>query len=168
MNAVDMLGYGHKTVEKAVDGLADEHWTRPDAVGYWSVKDIIAHLASFEGVLVEVLCFILEGTPIPIVERFAANPAVFNDVEVDEKRAGLSPRQAWDEYVSTYEQAIELLAKIPVEERRRLGAVPYYGDAYDLEDYLVYSFYAHKREHCAQIGVLRDRIKAEAVGSIPD
>lgn len=168
MNAVDMLGYGHKTVMDAVDGLPDEYWTRPGAVGYWSVKDIIAHLASFEGVLVEVLGHILEDAPTPTVKRFAAAPATFNDVEVDEKRAGLSPKEAWDEYVSNYEQALKLLAQIPVEERRRLGAVPYYGNAYDLEDFLVYSFYAHKREHCAQIGVFRDRIKLEATGQAAD
>lgn len=41
---------------------------------------------------------------------------------------------------------------------RKVGALPCYGAEYDLEDFIVYSFYGHKREHCAQIAVYRDTL----------
>jgi hypothetical protein len=50
------------------------------------------------------------------------------------------------------------LANIPAEKIREAGTMPWYGNEYALDDYLVYSFYGHKREHCAQIAVFRDQI----------
>jgi len=156
MNARDVLYYGHGTVTQAVAGLPHEKWTTPGVAGYWSVKNIISHLASFEMVLVELLGALHQGGPMPTVERFKAEPQLFNDVEVDQKRASQSPADAWAEYVSNWERAMSLLDEIPVADRRVTGALPWYGEEYDLEDFLAYTFYGHKREHCAQIMVYRD------------
>ena len=38
------------------------------------------------------------------------------------------------------------------------GTLPWYGNRYSLDDFIVYTFYGHKREHGAQIGVYRDKI----------
>jgi hypothetical protein len=141
---------------QSVEGLPHEQWMTPGVVGYWSVKNIISHLASFEMVLVELLGALPDGGPMPTIERFAANPLGFNDVEVDQKRAGQSPADAWAEYAANWQRAMSLLEQIPVADRRQPGALPWYGEEYDLEDFLAYSFYGHKREHCAQIMVYRD------------
>src|SRR5947209_18236127 len=61
MNAVDVLTYGHGAVQQAVNDLSDSAWKKAGACGFWSVKDIIAHLTSFEYVLKEVLMTIIEG-----------------------------------------------------------------------------------------------------------
>jgi hypothetical protein len=151
-----VLYYGHGTVVRALDGLPHELWLTPGVVGYWSVKNIISHLASFEMVLIELLGALPQGRPMPTIERFKANPQVFNDVEVDQKRADQSPADAWAEYTANHQRALSLLEQIPVADRRRVGALPWYGPEYDLEDFLAYSFYGHKREHCAQIMVYRD------------
>ncbi len=50
MNTVDILKNGHLTVLRTVDGLPDHTWEMGGVCGVWSVKDILAHLASFEGV----------------------------------------------------------------------------------------------------------------------
>jgi hypothetical protein len=55
MNAADILKYGHLTALKAIDGLPDNAWEMGGACGIWSIKDIIAHLASYELVLVDIL-----------------------------------------------------------------------------------------------------------------
>ncbi len=55
MNARDVLKYGHLTVLRTIDGLPKADWETSGVCGYWSVKDLIAHLASFEHVLVDVL-----------------------------------------------------------------------------------------------------------------
>jgi len=143
---------------RTVDGLPHEKWLAPGVVGYWSVKNIISHLASFEAVLIELLGALPHGGPTPTIERFAAAPQAFNDVEVDQKRADQSPADAWIEYAANWEQVMGLLDKIPEPERRIAGALPWYGEEYDLEDFLVYTFYGHKREHCAQIMVYRDTL----------
>ena len=55
MNPLDVLKYGHRTVLKTLDGLPEADWQTPGVVGDWSVKDVVAHLASHEQVLVEIL-----------------------------------------------------------------------------------------------------------------
>ena len=158
MNAHDVLYYGHGTVLQAVEGLPHEQWTAPGVVGYWSVKNIISHLASFEMVLIELLGALPQNGPMPTIERFAAEPQLFNDVEVDQKRASQNPADAWAEYVTNWERVMSLLSQIPERQRRLTGALPWYGEEYALEDFLVYTFYGHKREHCAQIMVYRDKL----------
>jgi hypothetical protein len=158
LNAHDVLYYGHGTVLRAVEGLPHEQWTTPGVVGYWSVNNIISHLASFEMFLIELLGALPQNGPMPIIERMIADPSRFNDVEVDQKRAKQSPADAWAEYTDNWEQVMSLLDQIPERERRLAGALPWYGEEYDLEDFLVYTFYGHKREHCSQIMVYRDTL----------
>jgi hypothetical protein len=43
------------TFLEAIDGLTDEQLLRPGAVGYWSVKDVMAHLVAWEAELVTTL-----------------------------------------------------------------------------------------------------------------
>lgn len=161
MNADDVLKYGHLTVLRTLEGLDHKHWDTPNVCGVWSVREIVGHLASFEHVLVPVLDSLLEGPPsTPLLDRFKADPLRFNDDEVA-RRAALSPQEVFDEYEKTHQQNVSQLARIPVEQRRRLGVLPWYGPEYDLEDLLAYSFYGHKREHCAQINVFRDLLKEQ-------
>ena len=161
MNAQDVLKYGHLTVLRAAEGLDDAHWDTPNVCGVWSVREIVAHLASFEHVLVAVLESLLDGpVTAPIVERIASDPQRFNDDEVA-RRAGMGPRQVLDEYRETQAQTASLLAHIPLDRRREPGLLSWYGPEYDLEDFLAYSYYGHKREHCAQINVFRDLLKEQ-------
>jgi hypothetical protein len=54
---------------------------------------------------------------------------------------------------------MNILPKIPADILHRPGVLPWYGKEYDLEDFIVYTFYGHKREHCAQIAAYRDQLK---------
>jgi hypothetical protein len=158
MNAHDVLKYGHRTVQRAIEGLTPEQWTLTGACGVWSCKDLIAHLASYEQVLVEVLrSFTGEGGPTPHLDRMRAG-GNFNDAEVA-ARQGLSVNETLAEYEAAQAETLRLLARVPAEVRRQPGTLPWYGAEYDLEDYIVYAIYAHKREHCGQIAVFRDRFK---------
>ena len=64
------------------------------------------------------------------------------------------------EYIDAYEQAAALLPEISPELRRQNGTLAWYGDQYDLDDFILYTFYGHKREHCAQISVFRDTLSS--------
>lgn len=159
MNAVDILQYGHQTVVEAVAGLPATDWQQPGVVGVWSTADLIAHLASFEDVLGDVLGALnREGQAAsdssPLLARFAADPQRFNDEEVA-RRQSLTVEEVWAAYEAAHEHNVTLLTALPMKARRQKGTLPWYGREYDLEDFLVYTFYGHKREHAAQIGVFR-------------
>jgi hypothetical protein len=157
MNASDVLKYGHLTVLGTIDGLPEGAWEMPGVCGVWSVKDLIAHLASFEHVLAEVLSGFLGGGPTPYMEQFARGGDEFNDVEVG-KRKDKTVDEVLSEYNQTHAQTMDLVARIPVETLRRPGTLPWYGMEYALDDFIVYAFYGHKREHSAQIAAFRDHL----------
>jgi len=159
MNADDVLKYGHFTVLRTLEGLDHAHWDTPDVCGVWSVREIIAHLASFEHMLVAVLNSLLEGpSSTPLLDSFKIDQLLFNDVQVA-SRASMGPQAVYDEYQKTQTEIMALIAQIPLDRRREPGILGWYGAEYDLEDFLVYSFYGHKREHCSQIAVFRDLLK---------
>jgi len=62
MNATDVLRYGQLTAMQAIEGFPETTWETPGAYGVWSVKDIIAHFASYELVLVDILSTFTMGT----------------------------------------------------------------------------------------------------------
>lgn len=157
MNAVDILKYGHQTVLQTIAGLPYEEWNTSGVCGVWSVKDIIAHLASFELVLVDVLCSFVESGPTPNLDDFVQMRDQFNDVHVN-RRKNKSAEAALAEYNAAHAQVMHLITQIPPDTLRQPGTLPWYGMEYALDDFLVYTYYGHKREHSAQINVFRGRI----------
>ncbi len=159
MNAVDILKYGHLTVCKTIDGLPEQDWQTGGVCGYWSVKDIIGHLASFEHVLVEVLSSFLEGGETPYLNQLnTVGGQAFNDLE-SEKRKAWPVGVVLSEYNDTQAQTMELARRISAQTWTAVGTIPWYGAKYSLDDLLVYNYYGHKREHTAQIAVFRDGLK---------
>ncbi len=167
MNTIDVLRYGHKTIVNAVESLPETDWHTPGVCGVWSVKDIVAHLASFELLLVDVLQELIEETATPTLDSFKAGSQYFNEAQVN-KRRRFSASEVWTEYTSAYRQTLSLIAQIPLGRRRLNGLLPWYGREYDLEDFIVYTFYGHKREHSAQIDVFRARLVSSAAILNPD
>jgi len=158
MNAADVLHYGQRTLLGAIDGIARDEWDAPGACGVWSMKDLVAHLASYERVLEDVLGSLLGASATTYLDRFQAG-AGFNDAEVEARRS-MTVQEILDELSAAHERTMALIARIPEEMRRRPGTLPWYGDAYALDDLLVYMYYGHKREHSAQIAAFRDRLRA--------
>ncbi len=157
MNASDILKYGHYTFLASLDGLSEAELEKGGVCGIWSTKDIIAHLTSYEHVLTEVLQGFLGGGDTPYMEQYVRGE-VFNDLQVG-ARKGKSPAENLDEYNTTQAKTIELIAQITPETLRQSGTLPWYGMEYSLDDFIVYAFYGHKREHSAQIHVYRDTLK---------
>lgn len=159
MNASDVLMYGHLWVLKHLDGLTDEQWQHPDVCGFWSTKDIIAHLASFEWVLAEVLMGFVDPGPTPTLDAHKElDGDTFNALQVDGRKTR-SPQEVLAEYVAVYERVMSLLPRIPAETLREPGRLPWYGEDYSIEDFIVYQYYGHKREHMAQVAVYRDTLR---------
>ncbi len=158
MNAIDVLKYGHQTVLRTLEGLPKTEWETVGVCGIWSVKDIIAHLASYEYVLVDVLTTFLDSSPTPYLDKYCAvGPLQFNDAEVA-SRQDKTIADVLAEFNDTHAQTMALAARIPAETYRQNGTLPWYGSAYDLDDFIAYAYYGHKREHSAQIAVFCDQL----------
>ncbi len=159
MNPADVLKYGHQHVLRTLDGLDFAHWETGGVCGVWSVKDILSHLASYELWLEEILAgFCGDHLPTPVTDHLAASgPQAFNDEQVA-ARQGHSPAAVLNEYTAAYERVAQRVGRIAPETWRQAGTLPWYGAEYALDDYIVYTFYGHKREHCAQINVFRDTL----------
>ncbi len=155
MNATDILKYGQRTVLQTIEGFPETAWEAPGACGIWSVKDIIAHLASYEEVLVDILSRFVGRHPTPYLDKFIELGGQFNDTEV-ERRKGKTAKEVLDEFNDAYAQVMSLAERIRPEEFRQVGTLPWYGMDYSLDDVLVYMYYGHKREHSAQIAAFLD------------
>jgi uncharacterized protein (TIGR03083 family) len=158
MNATDILKYGQLTVLQTIEGFPETAWETPGACGFWSVKDILAHLASYERVLVDILATFSVGGPspaTPALDTFIQLGGQFNDSEVN-RRKEKTVQDVLAEFNDAHAQVMSLIANIPPEKLREVGTLPWYGTAYSLDDVLVYMYYGHKREHSAQIAAFRD------------
>ena len=51
MNTLDILKYGNLTFLNSLHGFSEPEWTLDGVCGYWSIKDITAHLTSYENLL---------------------------------------------------------------------------------------------------------------------
>ena len=158
MNAIDILKYGQLTVLQTLDGFSETTWETAGACGVWSVKDIIAHLASYEPILVDILATFTGGGSTPVLNSFLEMGGQFNDYEVN-RRKMKTIHDVLAEFNDAHSQVMSLIANIPVETLRQTGTLPWYGMAYSLDDVLVYMYYGHKREHSAQIATFRDHLK---------
>ncbi|MGH2593627.1 MAG: DinB family protein [Anaerolineae bacterium] len=156
MNAADVLKYGHRTVLKTLDGIPESKWEAEGVCGWWSVKNIIAHLASYERVLIDILNSTLGGGPTPYLDKYRGDD--FNDNEVA-LRKDKTPAETLAEFNEAHARVMSLIAQISAKKAREPGTQPWYGMEYSLDDIIAYMYYGHKREHSAQIAVFKDTLK---------
>jgi hypothetical protein len=161
MNAHDVLMYGHNWVHKHLDGLSEEQCLIGGVCGVWSTKEIIAHLSSFEGMLAEVFGSCLGPVMTPTLNLYTSMDGdSFNAVQVD-LRKDKSVAAVVEEYDEAYKKVMELLPRLEATLLREAGTLPWYGNEYSLDDFIVYQYYGHKREHCDQIAIFRDELMRE-------
>src|SRR5947209_9923966 len=109
MNATDILKYGQLTVLQALKDFPEAELETAGACGVWSVKDIIAHLASYEQVLVDILTTFTGGGPTPALNTFLELGDRFNDNEVS-RRKEKTIQGVLSEFNEAYSQVMSLIA----------------------------------------------------------
>jgi hypothetical protein len=153
MNARDILFYGNRTLLASVERVPSDKRTAPGVVGWWSAREAMAHLAIFEELLAQLLESLIAHTPPPLnITRMSPQ---LNDVLVAEKE-GMTFDELLQAYHTAYARVMELVEKFSPEELRATGTLPWYGDEYSLDDFLVYTYYGHKREHAARFEAFGD------------
>ncbi len=154
MNALDVVRYGHLTFLGALENCAADEVSKPGACGIWSVKDIVAHITSYELVLVGILDEAAGEGPNPDLVRYRDQGLAFNDGEVA-ARLDHCFDDVLGELNGAHATVLERLSGFSPEHVRRPGTIPWYGDDYALDDLIVYMYYGHKREHAAQVAAFR-------------
>lgn len=154
MNARDILFYGNRTLLNSLERIPAAERTTTGVVGWWSAREAMAHLAIFEAGLVEVLESFLEGVTPSLMSNM--DPSM-NDTLVAQKQ-GLSFDELLAEYNAAHDRVMELIARVPAQRLSEAGAIPWYGPEYSLDDFLVYTYYGHKREHAARFEAFGDRL----------
>jgi hypothetical protein len=153
MNPADVLRYGQATIDELIDRLRPDGW-REIALGVWTAKDLVGHLGAFEVRFAEILAGFAGDEPATNLR--AASPATFNDDQA-------AIRSVWTveavvaELREAHARTMSLVDRIPPETWRQVGAIPWYGPEYSLEDFLVYNIYGHKREHGPQLEAVLER-----------
>ncbi len=122
-------------------GLPDDVILQPEVVGYWSIRDVLAHIATWEEESIKMLPLILENKPLP---RYG-NIHAFNAREQERKRH-LSLEQVKAELEDTHRRLTAFLESVPESSltdrflrRLRLATVKHY------------------QEHAGQIAVWRQQ-----------
>lgn len=154
MNARDILYYGDRTLLASLERVPADECTTPGLIGWWSAREALAHLAIFEAGLTEILESFLGGPPSRLMVGMESEK---NDALVAQKE-GMTFDALLAEYNSHVARNLELIEKIPPETLRAVGALPWYGDEYALDDFLVYTYYGHKREHAARFEAFGDML----------
>ena len=155
----ELLQNGNLLVIRALDGLPEKEWDIPGACGDWSVKDIVAHLASYEHLIVDVLNTFLGGEPTPTIKHWIGSRPTFNAEEV-EARKYATAQQVMDDFQGTQVEATSLIMQIPPEKDQQTGTMPWYGPQHSLANF-IQEMYEHIREHCAQISAFHAKVNRE-------
>src|SRR3954452_6629012 len=115
MNAADILKYGQLTFLHELEQVPREHWLTPGVVGTFSVKDVVAHITSFELMLVDLLGSMLNDGPTPTLDQFKSQDGdQFNAIQVG-SRSGRSSDEVMDELAQAHTQVMALIVQLPAE-----------------------------------------------------
>ena len=144
-------------LQASLDGLDEEQLHTPGVVGEWSVKDILAHIAACQTLLIATMFK---------AERGVVPEATGNDAAVDKQNAQwyreMKDRafdQVWEDLDSSFHQILARLEKW--SEKDLFDAKRFkWMKGKPFERYIAGNSYEHYVEHAEQIEAWRKTINA--------
>ena len=134
-------------LQKASDDLTETQMSTPGVVGDWSVRDIIAHISTWEEECLKALPIILEGKRLPRYSDLYGGINAFN-AQMTEKYRLISLDEVLKRRDATHQRLLNYIRKAPQEQittetrfRRRIR----------------YDSYSHYPEHTEAILAWRKR-----------
>lgn len=100
-----------KTLLESFKNLKDDIMMESGAVGYWSVRDVLAHITTWDEEALKILPLILEDKPTPRYIRYGGIDA-FNAREQERKR-DYSLELIKQQLVATHKSLVNFLAECP-------------------------------------------------------
>jgi hypothetical protein len=136
-------------LQQSIEGLTDEQLAEPRTMDEWSVRDILAHITTWEEQTLEHLPTIMAGGRPPKYVTYGGIDA-FNAMMTEKKR-GLSLAEIRRQMSETHGRLLELIKSSPAEQlthetraRRRLR----------------WDTYHHYAEHARAIRVWRQGVQS--------
>ena len=128
------------------EGLSDDALVEPGVVGPWSVRDVLAHVTSWDEEALKALPVIVEGGRVPRYSDLYGGIDSFN-AQTQGRKRDLSLEQVMMEMEETHQRLLTYLVSVPEEafarENRFLRR-------------LRQDTYGHYREHAEQIRAWRE------------
>jgi hypothetical protein len=124
-----------EALQQSYAGLSDARLTEPGVAGDWSVRDILAHVTTWEEESLKYLPLIIEGGRPPKYARYGGVDA-FNAMMTEQKR-GLSLADVQQQMRDVHDKLIDFLQGVPEEQflretrfrrRLRLDTYRHYGE----------------------------------------
>src|SRR5579883_654605 len=154
-NIAEELENSHQRVLQVLNDLPESEWDVPGVSGEWSVKDVVAHLTSYELALLDALATFKGQEPTPYVRRLFAAPEEFDAAGVEARRYHTA-QQVMDEYQDAQLRSSSVLASLPAAQLYEPGRLPWYRKDASLAD-LIHRFSAHTREQSERIARFHHR-----------
>ncbi len=158
MDINEVLDNSHVAVMQAIDDLPEGMWDLPVTDDGRSSKDIIAHLASRELLLIDVLKTFEGEQASPYILRWMEDKNRF-DAEAVESRRYHTAQQVVNEYEDAQLQSSSLLSGLPADRVTKQDSMPWLQSPMSLADF-VQSHVEHAREYADHIIQFREKNKA--------
>jgi hypothetical protein len=101
--------------QESYSGLSDTRLLEPGVTGAWSVRDILAHVTTWEKEALKHLPLILEGETPPRYSVAYGGIDAFN-ARTTEQKKGLSLREVLRQLEETHHRLIRFLENVPEEQ----------------------------------------------------
>lgn len=132
-----------------LNGMDEATLERPGALGAWSVKNVLAHLAAWEDWVVQALPVrMATGTTPPEFRARVADEDQFNTLEVAE-RAELTPSEQLMELERVRAELLRYVHTLPPADLARRQPWPEWAGT--LPEYLLVALGQHERDHAAAL-----------------
>jgi hypothetical protein len=159
MQATEILENSHLFVIQAVDDLPEPMWDLPGVSGERTAKDVLAHLVSYELLLIDAFNTIHGEPPSPYLLRWTASPEDFSSGAINARRYHTA-QQVINEYQDVMLQSVAALAEIPAELIQKPGTLAWFSDGKASVADLINNVTGHVRQHCEEIIRFRQKNKA--------
>lgn len=123
---LNQLDKAWAAIKESYAGLSDAQMTKPGVTGDWSVKDILAHITTWEEEALKYLPLILEGGRPPRYSVRYGGINAFN-AQMTEQKRGLSLSDVLKQLDETHHRLIKYIHQVPEDQftketrfRRRL------------------------------------------------
>ncbi len=118
MNKQKLLGQidrAWNSFQASYAGLSPAEMQAPDAAGSWSVKDILAHVTTWEEEALKNLPLILEGKRTARYKDQYGGIDAFNE-QMTERKRGLSLAEVLEQLETTHRRLLEYIVEAPDAE----------------------------------------------------
>ncbi len=102
-------------INEAYAGLTDSQMTEPGIMGDWSVKDILAHVTTWEEEALKALPIILQGSKPPRYSIVYGGIDAFNALRSQQKH-NLSLSAVLEQLNETHHKLLDYIKSVPEEQ----------------------------------------------------